>query len=238
MLTLAAGCATAPSLPVRLIVHVDTIAIDKVQQFEQARVRWVAELRKRRLSDRRGLYLKVGDHVFYSVVAFGRWRELDALAGERARQTSQMPKTLSDEYDRLCDETLMFPHGGEIWVERASLGYVPTQRRLSEAVQLVIEDVKPTEDYEAAWKPIAAALAKVKYPIERRTYFSAYGSGRLLSFWLAPSRAMVQAAPTLEQALVTAEGETRAAELLRDWRATVGRTQTLDVEVNPDMTSD
>ena len=91
------------------------------------------------------------------------------------------------EYSRLCDESLVFPHTSEIWNEEPALSYLPTGRRLTDAVQVVIEDVKPTMDFEAAWKPFAMALASVKYPIERRTFFCGYGSGRYRPFCFRPA---------------------------------------------------
>jgi hypothetical protein len=217
-------------------VHVDTLHPDKIDQFEQARVRFVQLLRQRRTSDRRGLYLKIGGNTYYSVVSFGAFADLDRLRAERVRAVQPF-KSAVDEYDRLSDESLVFPHASEIWSAEPALSYLPTGMRLEDAQQLVIEDIKPTADYEAAWKPIAAALLQAKFPVERRSYFSAYGSGRTLSFWLAPSRAVLKAAPTLQQALVAAVGETRAEELLRAWRDCVLHQQTLDVEARPDMTS-
>jgi hypothetical protein len=233
---LAAGCATALPPPTRLYVHVDTLHPDKIDQFEQARVRFVQLLRERRTSDRRGLYLKIGGGTYYSVVSFGAFADLDRLRAERVRAVQPI-KNAVDEYDRLSDESLVFPHASEIWSAEPALSYLPTGMRLEDALELVIEDIKPTADYEAAWKPIAAALLQAKFPVERRSYFSAYGSGRTLSFWLAPSRAVLKAAPTLQQALVAAVGETRAEELLRAWRDCVLHQQTLDVEARPDMTS-
>ncbi len=217
-----------------MLVHVDTIAPDKMQQFETARARWVALLRQRGKSDRRGLYLKIGTNTYYSMVRFGRWREIDAIGDERAAVTKTLGRA-ADEYDRLCDESLVFPHASEIWREEPELAYLPTGRPLTDAVQLVIEDVKPTADYEAAWKPIAAALAQAKYPIERRAYFAGYGSGRTLSFWLAPSAAVLRAAPTIDQAVTSAVGEARGKELLAAWRACVIAAQTFDVEPKPEM---
>jgi len=105
-------------------------------------------------------------------------------------------------------------------------------------VQVVIEDVKPTADYEAAWKPIATALAQAKYPLERRTYFSSYGTGRTLSFWMAPSAAVLKAAPTVEQAVASVVGAERAKALVEAWRACLVATQTLDVEPKLEMSSD
>lgn len=217
-------------------MHVDTLHPDKIDRFEAARVRFVELLRQRRTSDRRGLYLKIGGNTYYSVVSFGAFAELDRLRAERVRAVQALAREVA-EYDRESDESLVFPHASEIWSAEPALSYLPAGMRLEDAVQLVIEDVKPTADYQAAWRPIAAALAQVKYPVERRTFFSAYGSGRTLSFWLAPSRAVLRAAPTLAQALVAAVGEARAEELLRAWRDCVLHQQTFDVEPRPDMTS-
>jgi len=234
---MTAGCAATLPPPVRLAVHVDTLDAAKVQQYEQARVRWVTQLRVARRSDRRGLYLKIGDNTYYSVVSFGAYRELDELRVARGKINAKMGAA-ADEYTRLCDDSLVFPHASEIWSEEPALSYVPTGRRLTDAVQLVIEDVKPTADYEAAWKPIAAALAQAKFPVERRTFFSSYGSGRTLSFWLASSPAVLKAAPTLQQVLTSVVGEERAQALLAAWRACVLSSQTLDVEAKPEMSSD
>ena len=218
-------------------MHVDTLAPDKIEQYEQARVRWVTQLRAARRSDRRGLYLKIGNNTYYSVVSFGAYRELDDLRAARGKINATMGAA-ADEYTRLCDDSLIFPHTSEIWNEEPALSYLPTGRRLTEAVQVVIEEVKPTADYEAAWKAIAAALLQAKFPLERRTFFASYGSGRVLSFWLAPSAAVLKAAPTLQQALTGVVGEARAQELMAAWRACVLSSQTLDVEAKPEMSSD
>ena len=233
----AAGCASTQPSPTRLAVHVDTLDPQKIQQYETARVRWVTQLRTSHKSDRRGLYIKIGSNTYWSLVSFRGWRELDTIGAQRRKTTDQMGGAAT-EYGRLCDDSLVFPHTSEIWSEEVALSYVPTGRRLTDAVQVVIEDVKPTADYEAAWKPIAAALAQAKYPVERRTFFSSYGSGRMLSFWLAPSAAVVKTAPTLLQALSGVVGEAQARALLEAWRACVLSSQTLEVEPKPEMSSD
>jgi hypothetical protein len=230
-----AGCA-APATT-RLAVHVDTLAPDKIAQYEDARVRFVARLRARGLSDHRGLYLKIGSHTYYSVFTFARWCELDDVRQQRAATTKKLGAD-AVEYDRLCDASLVFPHTSEIWTEEPALSYVPTGRRLTDAFEVVIEDVAPTADYEAAWQPIAAALLQAKFPVERRAYFSAYGSGRVVSFWLAPSAAIARAAPTIEQALTGVVGEARARELLQAWHACVLASQTYAVEPRADMSRD
>ncbi|MGZ3441823.1 MAG: hypothetical protein ACXVDD_20020 [Polyangia bacterium] len=233
-----AGCATTTAAPsTRLLMHVDTIDPPKLQQFEEARVRWVALLRTQHRSDRRGLYLKIGANTYYSLVSFARWRELETIGGERQKTVDALAKEAA-EYERLCHEGLVFPHASEIWSEAPELSYVPTGRRLTDAVQVVIEDVRPTAEYEAAWKPIAMALLRAKYPVERRTFHSSYGSGRMLAFWLASSVAVLKAAPTLQQALTSVVGDEKAKALLDAWRACIVGSQTLDVEPKPEMSLD
>jgi len=240
LLTLAAGCATTqPPRTTRLVVHVDRLAADRVQAFEAARLRFVDVLKQAGKSDHRGLFLKVGESTYYSIVSFGAWQDLDRLQQERVRAEKKLPRAALAQYDHDCDETLVFPHASEIWVEQPAVSYVPTGRRLPDAVQLVIEDVRPTAEktYEATWKEIAAALGRAQYPVERRSYFSQYGTGRMLSFWLAPSRAVMKAAPTLQQALVGVLGAEKANALLERWRASVHGSQTLEVEAKPELSS-
>jgi hypothetical protein len=172
--------ATGPN---RLIVHVDNVRPDKVAQFEAARVRFVQDLRVRGVDDRRGHYFKIGETRFYSVVPFRTFTELDALGAARSAAQEKMTGVI-EEYDRLADEGLVFPHHNELWTERADLSWVPTGRPLADAVELVVEEVDPTCDYAEAWKVSAAKLAEAKYPFERRAFSSSYGSGKVLVFWL------------------------------------------------------
>jgi len=172
-----------PSGPNRLIVHVDNVRPDKAEQFEAARVKFVGDLRQRGVDDRRGHYFKIGDTRFYSVVSFRTFAELDALGRARTAAQEVMKGTI-EEYDRLADEGLVFPHGNELWTERVDLSHVPTGRPLEAAVELVVEEIDPTCDYAAAWKPVAERLAATKYPYERRAFSSSYGTGRMMVFWL------------------------------------------------------
>lgn len=234
----AGGCATAPP-PVRLAVHVDRLAAGEVQRFEAARLRFAAELARRGVSDHTGLYLKIGDSTYYSVVTFGRWRDLDRLAAARRRALGRVDPAALRAYRQDSDASLVFPHASEIWTEQPELSYAPTGRRLGDAVELVLEDVKPTaeEEYAAVWRQIARALGQAHYPVEKRTYFSSPGSGRTLSFWLAPSAAAVQAAPTLQQALAGVLGVAGATALLQRWHDCVLRAQSFAVAAQPAMSS-
>lgn len=235
----AGGCVTAPPPPVRLYVHVDRLAADKVQSYEAARLRFASLLRQHGVSDHTGLYLKVGDTTYYAVASFGRWGDLDRLRAQQGRALGHVDHAAVERYWHDSDEALVFPHAGEIWVEQPSVSYVPTGRRLGDAVEVVFEDVAPTAEaaYEAAWRQIAAALARAHYPVERRTYFSSPGTGRMVSFWLAPSAAVARAAPTVAEAVAGVLGVERAAELMRRWRACVVGAESFAVEAQPEMSS-
>jgi hypothetical protein len=224
----------APSVA-RYAVHIDTLDPAKVAQFEQARVEFVKELGRRGTSDHRGLYLRIGNDTYWSVVRFSSWADLDAL-GVRRKEAQQQLKGVVEEYDRLSDESLVFPHKNEIWTERLDFSYLPTGRDLREAVRVEIADLEPTADYAAAWAPIAAALEKMRYPVERRAFVSSFGSGRLLSFTLARGSELTEV-PPLDRALAATLGEAEAQKLLGELAACVERTETRDVLARQDMAS-
>lgn len=239
----AAGCATTKDTgPPRMSVHVDTLDPALVKTFVDGRIKFVAHLRAHGDSDLRGTYLQIDDHTFFSLYPFHTWPDLSKHAAENLKRTTHVGKKEADEYDRDSDRSLVFPHKSEIWIEEPDLDYgKPTPTALLEAnvASLQIEDVRTTMDqqYWGSWEPIAKALAQVKYPLQRVVYHSFYGSGRILSFWLAPSDAVLKAAPPIAQALALAVGEVRAAELLKAWRDCVIATESHDVIVRHDMAS-
>ncbi len=224
----------APSV-VRYAVHVDTLDPAKVAQFEDARVAFVKELGRRGTSDDRGLYLRIGKDTYWSVVRFSSWADLDTLGVRRKKAQKELTGVV-EEYDRLSDESLVFPHKNEIWTERLDFSYLPTGRDLREAVRVEIADLKPTADYAAAWAPIVTALEKMRYPIERRAFVSSFGSGRLVTFMLARGSELAET-PPLDRALATALGEAEAQKLLADLAACVVATETHEVLARPDMAS-
>jgi hypothetical protein len=237
------GCATtqAPTGPARLSVHIDTLDPALFQHFVDARLKWLAYLRPRGASDLRGTYLQVGDHTLYSVYYFHRWEDLARHGREAERRLRQIPDSVGKEYDS-ADSALIFPHTSELWTERKELEFgspSPTALINAEAAELVIESVKPTmaDQYWDTWPAIKTALEQVKYPLMRVTYLANYGSGRMMSFWLAPSEAVLKAAPPLAQAVAVAVGEGRASELLKKWRECVIATETHPVTVRHDMAS-
>jgi hypothetical protein len=240
------GCATvhasAPEKPRRLAVHIDTIDPGSLQRFVDARLKYVGYLREHGASDLRGTYLQIGEHTFYLVYYFQGWGDLTRHGEEQARRLKNVDEKVEQEYHRDCDESLVFPHLNELWSERKELELgapSPTALIDAEVGELVIESVKPTmeDQYSDTWPIIKAALEQAKYPLARVTYWANYGSGRMMSFWLAPSQAVLKAAPPLAQALAVAVGEERAAELLQKWRECVVATETHPVTVRHDMAS-
>jgi hypothetical protein len=237
------GCATvkAPA-PARLSVHIDTIDPASMQRFVDARLRWVAYLRGRGASDLRGTYLQIGEHTFYSVFTFHKLTDLVRHGRDQLRRLEHVDAKMGQEYDRDSDESLVFPHTSELWTERSELAFgVPSPTALidANAAELVMESVKPTmqNQYWDIWPQIKTALEQVKYPLTRVTYLASIGSGKLMTFWLAPSEAVLKAAPPLAQALAVSIGEERAAQLLEKWRACVVATETHRVTVRHDMAS-
>lgn len=217
-----------------MVVHVDNINAAKVAQFEAARARFVEQLGKRGLDDHRGHYFKVGATTFFSLAPMEDFAGLHALISQRRAAVAKMAGTV-EEYDRLSDEGLVFPHANEIWSARPDLAYLPTGLSLDHAVDLVVEQLHPMCDAGALWKPVAQALTQAHYPLERRTYFSAYGTGKMLSFWLAPD---VHAPPdgTLEDAVAQAAGTEQAAALLRGVASCVIHSQRMPVRFMRQMT--
>ena len=48
--------------------------------------------------------------------------------------------------------------------------------------------IKLDDSYEKAWAEIAKELAAAKYPVARIAFFDQYGSGKVVSLWLAPTK--------------------------------------------------
>jgi hypothetical protein len=238
------GCATTarPAGPPRMAVHQDTLDPALVTTFVDARIKWVQQLRAVGDSDLRGTYVQIGDHTFWSMYRFADWPDLSKHRAEAERRLKDVSQKDSDDYDRDSDRSLVFPHKSEIWVEKPELEYgAPKPDALIDAnvAELVVENVRPTmsKQYWDAWPPIAKALESVKYPLQRVTYHSFYGTGQIYSFWIAPSETILKSAPPIGQALAVAVGAMKAGEMLQKWRDCVLATETHPVTVRHDMAS-
>jgi hypothetical protein len=236
-----AAAPPAAAAAVYRAVHIDTIAADKLAQFEGARRDFVAELDRARTSDHRGLMLQVEPNRFYTMFAFERFAELDPDGSPDP--LAAVPAQAKEQYGKLCDDALVFPHTTEVWRRDDHLAYAPAGGGLTEADaacgRLVIEDVRPdpasSQRYWRGWDDVKSALADARYPLTRVTFRTSYGAGHLMTLWLARSREELDAAPSPEQAIARVRGEARAAELAGAQAASVERREVHAFTVRRDL---
>jgi hypothetical protein len=213
LLTLAPLACAGPGAPARLgsglvAVHVDTLIPERAAAFEAARKEWIGELEKAATTDHRGRFFE-GQGRFLTLRPLARFADLDATSERRAQALTSVPKEASARYDQGSDTALAFPHTSEIWRSDDSLGYRPPEGALeiedAGAIRMVTEDVRPdsaSEDaHAAAWERAKAALSAQRYPLTRIAFRSVFGRGSIISFWLAPSAAALDAAPLPEAAV-------------------------------------
>ena len=176
-------------------VHVDTIAPDKMAQFAGARREWIVEMKRAHGNDGRGLFMQVGKNRLYTIRSFARFGDFDTRGAVIEKSLAALPKEAGSRYDRLCDTALVFPHSSEIWSVDGDLGYAPAEGAITEQMAasglMIIEDVRPDprsrDRYVNAVGEMNKALAEAHYPLTRGTYQSVYGSGHLVTLWLARS---------------------------------------------------
>jgi hypothetical protein len=249
LLLVAPGCAPrrSPATPAPtdgagspadyLAVHIDTLDPARHQDFERARREWLERLAALGIDDDRGLFLQVGEHRFLTLRPFANFAELDAIRASRARSLARVPTAVRAAYDGDSDRSLVPPHRSEVWAREPALSYTPSAPVQGRCGEMTVEEIRPTPEhggaqYERAWAQARVALSAAGYPLERRSWFSIYGEGRLVTLWLAGSCAELRAAPPLEQVL--AERAPAALEALRD--STVSR-EARPVVVRPDLSS-
>lgn len=212
-------------------VHIDNLDPAKIGQFEQARKDWVAWIAAHHVADPwGGTFLQVGDSTFLTLQSFTTWAELDA----------KPPDTLDPKarklYHERSDDALVPPHHNEIWVRQPALDYAATNDPAGSGT-ITYELVKFDDTYEKAWAEIQKELVAAKYPVSRMTFFDQYGSGKLVSLWLAPTKAAFSAAPTIDQVLEKRLGKAKAAALLARWRGAVVTRETQDLIVRADLSN-
>lgn len=252
-LACAASQAPAPSAaPTRAAplsanyrsVHIDSIAPDKMEQFEGARREWLGELHRAHASDGRGVFLQVGANRFYTMRSFAQFSDFDTRGEVINRSLAAVPKGAAERYDR-GDTALIFPHASEIWELDPNLGYTPAKGALTEWTAtcgwMVFEDVQPdppsSDRYWSATGEINSALAEGHYPLTRLSFRTVYGSGRVVTLWLAPSRAELESTETVESAVARVRGAARAAELKAACDASVVQRDTQPLIVRKDLTN-
>jgi hypothetical protein len=254
-LSLLLGCAHAPpastslsAWPVQLgrrVVHRDTIAQGHLADFAAARKDWLAALRAHHTTDERGLFFQAGDHMLLTLWPFEAYADLDRRRTWAQQATASIEKAASDAYDQHSDVWLVAPHSSEIWAREPDLDCLaedgPTNELEAFGGRVVFELLDPTpkseEALEAAWKELAQALKRARYPLSRICFHSSYGSGQYVSFWVAKDKETLDGAPSLEEALTRQLGEAQAKALLARYQAGVVHAETLPLLARPDLNS-
>ena len=240
-----APLASAPTvLPRHFTVHIDHLNPSMVQSFTQARSEWVKLLRSSQTTDGRGLYIGIGDAGFVSLQPFGAYSDLDRRGAAVGRALGKVDKAAFDRYETASDSSVVPPHSSEIWVFEDTVSYRSadpfTTMSAAGYGRMVVEQLDPTprgEPYEEIWKTILEALGRANYPLSRVTFTSVYGTGKLVSFWLAAKRDEYMRAPSVEEVVARSLGQERAAALFQRLQSTVLSTETQEAVPRPDLTS-
>ncbi|HYV43454.1 MAG TPA: hypothetical protein VFA20_01290 [Myxococcaceae bacterium] len=235
---LFAGCASLEPVPsfheARFrAVHLDTLAPARHDQFIAARQEWLAALQAAgRPPDGRGLFLELSDHRVWSLRPLRSMADLDR---PREPDDPEGLKPARKKYDDASDEALVPPHGNEVWVREPDLDYPGADPALDEltagASLVVVEQLLPSpphgDAYEAAWAQMKSALQAKKYPLRRVSYWSRYGSGKLITFWLAHSEEELRATPAPELMV--------GPDVLAKWKGALASTETAYARYRRDL---
>ncbi len=248
------GCATNPASgkevptatvrapgaqPLRL-VHMDHVSPEKLRQFEQARLDWVAALAAKGLDDHRGAFFqRSSDNTFFTFIPIDTLASLDHRGW--GAPTPGIDPAVRQRYDRLADDSLLPPHHSEIWLRWPELDYKPATGCPDEFAagyaRMVVELIDPRkeDDYELAWKGLIGSLEKAHYPLSRIFIYSQYGSGNYITLWLAHTREELLAAPPFEDAARSVLGSQQFEKLLRLWKGALASSETYELRARPDF---
>ena len=225
-------------------VHVDTVDPAKLSQFEGARREWLETLKAKHLTDGRGYFLQVDGSSFLTLCPFASFAELDRRGATGSKVTEFVGRDAQARYDARSDDALLPPHRNEIWSREAELDFTPEHAPLDElsagAGRMVLEELRPApsagEAYQRAWEVIRQVLTAAKYPLTRRTFSSTYGSGKLISLWLAKNHEELTAAAPVEAVVLQGLGKAKADEVFRNLKRALVDVKTSDLRVRPDLT--
>jgi len=234
---------TDSKAPTYRTVHFDHVDPQKREQFENARRQWLRALNDAGLSDERGLFIQAGPSTFLTLHTVGGFADLDRLQKARRVAPSRLKEAV-DVYDRDSDSALVPPHHSELWSWADYLDYRPAGGALDErtfvAGYMLVEEVYPGprgEPYFDAWEQMRAALEKARYPLTRLSFSTSYGRGRTISLWLAKSRADLDGAPSVADAIAGVLGKEKAEALLERQRSGVVSTERFDILRRRDLDS-
>jgi len=226
------------------LVHVDHLQAGGLGAFAEARRRWVGVLSQASTTDGRGLYLQTGDSGFLSLRPLRSLGELDRQPPLVTAALSGVDPEALRRYDAASDALLAPPHRSEVWRFDEELSYGTTDPIASLAAaawgKMSVEEIDPTpagEGYRTAWKEVRAALEREGYPLVRVAYWSRYGTGNLVSFWLAGSQRQFLDTRPVEAAVAHALGDDEATLLLARLQKTVLASDSVDVIPRLDLST-
>lgn len=241
--TAAPGLAQA-GLARYVAVHVDHLESQNLKTFASARQRWLHVLTEHATTDGRGLFIQTGDSGFLSLRPLQTLGDLDRSPSLIKAALSTVDPQAQKTYDDASDALLVPPHRNEIWRYDADLSLAVTDpiAALSGAAwgKMVVEEIDPSpkgEDYERAWPAIRDALTQESYPLTRVTYWSRYGSGHLVSFWLAKSQQEFLETKSALETVKSALGAERAEGLFDRQHKAVLASDSIDVIPRVDLSS-
>lgn len=235
---------TRPEPPRYVAVHVDHLQPGGLRPFVDARRRWLDVLSQHELSDGRGLFLQAGDSGFLSLRPLATLADLDRQGAAMEEALRGIDAVDRRNYDGASDALLVPPHRNEIWRFDADLSYPVTDPidaiRHAAWGKMTEEEIDPSpggEGYGVAWREVSAALSAGSYPLVRVAFWSRYGSGHLVTFWLARSqREFLDTAP-VETAVAAVRGQDVADAVFRRLQKAVLASDSIDVIPRPDLSS-
>jgi len=223
-------------------VHIDTLDPHLQHVFEDARARWLKVLAAHHTTDGRGFFLQRDGSTLLTLRSFNSFTEYDALRAFRADVGTRIGpegEKAGQQYDQ-GDVAITYPHNSEVWSRNEAFDYHAQGLALNEYtagfMHMVIEQVG-SDDYEAAWKEIQAALTTARYPLSRIGFFSALGSGKQISLWLAPDRATFDKAGSPEQATANVLGKAKASALFDRIRLASSHAEASELIPRPEFKS-
>ncbi|MDR3385629.1 MAG: hypothetical protein P4L92_01145 [Rudaea sp.] len=223
-------------------VHIDTLDPHLQHVFEAARIEWLKVLATHNTTDGRGFFFQRDRSTLLTLRSFNSFTEYDALRAFRASVGTRIGpegEKAGQQYDQ-GDVAITFPHNSEVWSRNEAFDYHAPGPALNEYtagfMQMVLEHVR-SDDYEAAWKEMRAALTTVKYPISRIGFFSMLGSGKQISVWLAPDRATFLGAGSPEEAVAKVLGKAKAHALLNRLKEAGSHVEISELVPRPELKS-
>lgn len=223
-------------------VHIDTLDPHLQHVFEDARAQWLKVLAAHNTTDGRGFFLQRDGNTLLTLRSFNSFTEYDALRAFRAAVGTRIGpegEKAGQQYDQ-GDVAITYPHNSEVWSRNEAFDYRAPGAALNEYtagfIQMVTEQVR-SDDYEAAWEVIRAALTTAKFPLSRIGFFSTLGSGKQITLWLAPDLATFRSAHSPEEAAARVLGKTKAHALFDRLRNSSSHVEVSELVPRPELKS-